>query len=122
MYDQDILNEINRLNFEDFLLLVFIVLSIINIYGDYNEKEFIKTSDRKYKNKANVIFEITLFVTLFIYLYFFIRNYNAYQKAEEKDKKLFIIKLMGSGLLIAGIICLIYFQDKQTSFTGTPAL
>lgn len=122
MYDQDILNEINRLNFEDFLLLVFIVLSIINIYGDYNEKEFIKTSDRKYKNKANVIFEITLFVTLFIYLYFFIRNYNAYQKAEEKDKKLFIIKLIGSGLLIAGIICLIYFQDKQTSFTGTPAL
>lgn len=122
MYDQDILNEINRFNFEDFLLLVFIVLSIINIYGDYNEKEFIKTSDRKYKNKANVIFEITLFVTLFIYLYFFIRNYNAYQKAEEKDKKLFIIKLIGSGLLIAGIICLIYFQDKQTSFTGTPAL
>lgn len=98
------------------------MLCFINIYGDYNDKEFLKTNNTYYKNKSNNIFEITLFVTILIYLYFFTRNYKAYQKASDDQKKLYIIKLLGSSLLIAGVICLIYFQINQSSFIGAPAI
>lgn len=122
MYDEDIINEINRLNFEDFLWIIFIILALINIYGDYNDKEFLKTNKSEFKTKANQAFVITIFVSLLIYLYFFARNYKAYKKATEQQKELYKIKLLGSGFLIAGAICLLYFQINQTSFTGSPAL
>lgn len=120
--NNDILNEIKRLKFEDFLWVVFIILAAMNIFGDYNETEYLKTNNKSFKNKANQIFEFTLIATLLIYIYFLIRNYNALQKASAEEKNLFTIKLLGSSLLIAGIICLIYFQEHQTSFTGTPAI
>lgn len=122
MNTNDIFNEINRLKFENFLWIIFIILSIANIAGDNNDIEFLRTNDKTFKDKSNHIFEITLFVTLLIYIYFFIRNYVAYKNAPEQVKRLYSIKLLGSSLLIAGVICLIYFQVKQTSFVGSPAL
>lgn len=120
MYNKDIIKELNRLKFEDFLWLLFAILSFANIGGDHNEVEYLKTNNNTFKSKANHIFETTLTITLLIYIYFFIRNYNAYKKST--DKELYKTKLFGSSLLIAGILCLLYFQKKQTSFTGSPAL
>ncbi len=114
------INEINRLNFEDFLWIIFAILCFLNVYGDYNEKEYLKTNSNIFKNKSNYIFELTITVTLFIYIYFFIRNYKFYQKSE--DKNLYSVKVFGSIFLIVGIICLLYFQNKQTSFIGSPGL
>lgn len=94
----------------------------MNIYGDYNEREYLYKNDKNYKDKANKTFIITIFVTFLIYIYFVVRNYNAYKNASLQDKQLYAIKLLGSSLLIAGAICLLYFQVKQTSFTGTPAI
>lgn len=122
MYNKNDFDEIKRLNFEDLLWIAFIFLSIMNIYGDYNEKEYLKTNSKNYKNQANNIFEFTLIVTFFIYIYFLIRNYNALEKATEEQKNLYTIKLLGSSLLIAGVLCLLYFQRKQRDFTGSPAI
>lgn len=122
MYNKNVFDEINRLNFEDFLWILFAVLALINVYGDYNEKEYLETNNNNFEEKSNKIFEITLIITLFIYIYFFIRNYKAYEKASTEEKNLYTIKLLGSSLLIAGILCLLYFQTKQTSFIGSPAL
>lgn len=122
MYNTKNISEINRLKFEDFIWLVFAILCIANIYGDDNEIAYLETNNKSYDNKSDMIFEITLFITLLIYIYFFLRNYKAYEKASEEDKNLYAIKLLGSSLLIAGILCLLYFQTKQTSFVGSPAL
>lgn len=122
MYNTKNISEINRLKFEDFIWLVFAILCIANIYGDDNEIAYLETNNKSYDNKSDMIFEITLFITLLIYIYFFLRNYRAYEKASEEDKNLYAIKLLGSSLLIAGILCLLYFQTKQTSFVGSPAL
>lgn len=122
MYNEEIINEINRLNFEDLLWIIFIILALINIYGDYNEKEFLKTNDNTFKYKSNRAFETTIFITIIIYIYFIVRNYFAYKKAPENKKYLYKIKLLGSAFLIAGAICLLYFQRNESSFTGTPAL
>ncbi len=122
MNNNNIFEEIKRLNFEDFLWIVFIFLSIMNIYGDYNEKEFLKTNRKSFKDSANSIFELTIIVTFLIYIYFFVRNYNALEKATEEQKNLYAIKLLGSSLLIAGVLCLLYFQRKQRDFVGSPAI
>lgn len=122
METEETLKELKRLDFEDILWLVFGSLALINIIGDANDKEFLKTNDNKFKNRSNQIFEFTLIVTFFIYIYFLQRNFKAFKKAPEEEKNLFSIKLLGSSLLLAGIICLIYFQTKETSFIGAPAL
>lgn len=122
MFNEKAIEEIRRLNFEDLLWVLFVFLSIANIFGDYNEKEFLKTNDPDFKTKANNIFEITLVVTFFIYIYFLVRNYRAYQNASSENKNLYLIKTLGSSFLIAGIVLLIYFQFKQSSFVGSPAI
>lgn len=122
MNDEELFNELNRLKFEDFICVVIIILSVININGDHNEIDYLITGDNKYKNKANHVFEFTLIVSFFIYLYFVARNYKAYKKTEPENKKLYLIKVFGSALLLAGVICLIYFQVNQTNFIGEPAI
>lgn len=114
-----IINEVKRLKFEEFLWIVFAIISLLNVYGDKIEEKFVKTNQQKYEMESNKIFELTLIVTLLIYIYFFIRNYKALENAD--DKRLYEVKLLGSSLLISGIILLIYFQFNQTSFIGAPA-
>lgn len=114
--------EINRLNFENFIWIVFASLCILNINGDNLEKDYIETNNQNKHNEANRVFEFTLSITFLIYIYFFLRNYRALKKAPENQKRLYEIKTLGSLLLISGIICLIYFQKNQTNFEGSPAL
>ena len=122
MQNNEVLSELKRLNFEDFLYILFAALAFINIYGDQNDKKYLLTNDKSFQMKSNTIFEITLVVTFFIYLYFLQRNYKFYKKASIENKDLFFIKLLGSSFLLAGAICLIYFQFKQEDFIGSPAL
>ena len=71
MYSDETLNELKRLKFEDFLWIIFSILCIMNVYGDYNDEEYLKTDNKNFKIKSNKIFEITLIITPFIYLYYF---------------------------------------------------
>lgn len=103
-------NDLARLNFEDFIWSIYIIIGILNICGDYCEKEYIKKHDYSCKNQANNLFTITVVVTFFIYIYFFARNYNDYKKCSVKNKNLFLTRLLGSSFLIAGSLCLLYFQ------------
>ena len=50
------------------------------------------------------------------------RNYKAFMKCSNKEKSLYAIKVLGSSFLIAGSICLLYFQFKQKDFNDSPAL
>lgn len=118
----EINEEIKRLNFEDILWVVFIVISFLNIYGDKLQKDYLINNDDKVNKNANNIFIFTIIVSFFIYLYFLNRNYNFYLKASVEQKRLYEIKLFGSVFLIAGTLCLLYFQIKNTSSIGTPAV
>ena len=72
-------SEIFRLNFEDFLWSIFIILAVLNIQGDYDEKKYIYSHNEFFRNESNSIFTLTLTITFFIYLYFLVRNYNFYK-------------------------------------------
>lgn len=120
--NSDVIEEIKRLKFEDLIWVLFAILAISNILGDRNEIEYLETNTSAFHERSNKIFEVTLTITLLIYIYFLVRNFNAYKKASEDQKNLYFIKLLGSSFLIAGIILLIYFQFNQTNFTGSPAI
>lgn len=115
-------NEIFRLEFENLLWVIFIVLSLLNIYGDYADEMFLRTNHSFYQEQSNHIFSFTLTVTVFIYLYFFLRNYKKYEKIDDAQKDIYLVKVLGSAFLIAGILFLLYFQNQNDSFLGSPAI
>lgn len=115
-------DDIKRLNFENYIWIVFAILAFLNIFGDNLQKKFIRTNNKELEDKANSIFLFVLIVSFIIYIYFFYRNYRAFLRISEEEKGLFLVKLTGSALLIAGILALIYFQVNQKDFIGTPAI
>ncbi len=115
-------NDITRLNFEDFLFIIFIVVISFNIYANQLQKDFIKTNNIEAEKKANDIYLFVLVITLFIYFYFLYRNYNAYKKASSEEKNIFTIKVLGTVFLISGALCLIYFQSHNPDFVGSPSI
>ena len=119
--DNDTNNKIKQLNFEEFIWVIFIIISSLNIYGEELEKKYIISNREVYEKDANKIFKITLIVTFLIYIYFFKRNYNAFKNASDNEKQLYETKLLGSSFLLAGLLLLIYFQFNQSSFVGAPA-
>ena len=113
MYNEETLNELSRLRFEDYLWIFYGSIIMINIFGNYYEKEYVKTGFRQLGVKYNSIFELVLILTFFIYIYLFIRNYNNYQKAPIEEQNVYLVRILGNAFLIAGILCFIYYQDFQ---------
>ena len=118
----DIEKEIKRLNFEDIIWIVFIVLSILNIVGNDNQKKYVISNKQYYEDRANNISVFVLTILFIIYLYFFYRNYNMYNNKDnpsDVDKA----KVIGSFLFIVGTLCLLYFQvNSDDNFIGEPEL
>ena len=112
----EIERQLAQLRFEDFLWITYAGISLANVYGDSFEEEYLKVHDVRDQITSNKIFEATILLTLLIYIYFFIRNVDFYRRAKEEDKEMFFIRLLGSSFLIAGAICLLYFQTNQTFF------
>lgn len=102
-------DELERLNFEDYIWIIFIILSILNIVCNKYQKEYVISNNDRYEDVAKNISIIVLIVLVFIYLYFFLRNYNMYNSKVDATKEDFI-KLVGSLLFVIGTFCLLYFQ------------
>lgn len=102
------LNEtIKRLNFENIIWICFIIISILDIYGDELIKKSLKSNDKNCRKKANKLFlGINLF-SILIYIYFFIRNYDDYKKYKNES---YNVRLIGSIFILTGTICFLYFQ------------
>lgn len=64
-------NELNRLNFEDLLWIIFALLCFANVYGDDLQKKYVKSHLNNYEKKSNQVFTFILVVTLLIYILFF---------------------------------------------------
>ena len=113
-------DEFNRLNFEEWLLIILIAVTIFNIISNNLQKLYLKTNDRKYLKNASLMFIITLSITIIIYLYFVNRNYKVYKNSNKKNKNIYKIKLIGSILIVVGVILLLYFQINDPEFIGIP--
>ena len=109
-------SEIMRLNFEDFLWVVFMILAGLNIYGDYDDKEYLRSNVISYKEKSNSIFTLTLTITFFIYFYFLFRNYKNYVSVPDYVKSLYFIRLLGSFFWLLVFVVFYIFKRTLNSF------
>lgn len=112
------LNIINQLNQENYIFIIFIALSFLNIFGDELIKKAVIKKEEIYFEHAKTIFFIVIFISIIIYIYFINRNYKDYQK--YKDNQSYKIRLLGSILILVGTLCFLYFQI--TIFNNTESL
>jgi len=116
--DNSLCDEIRRLNFEDLLWVLFVFLSIMNIISNSFQKEYVISNNQYYENKANNISICVLTILVFVYLYFFLRNYNMYNNKDNLSKE-DNVKVIGSFLFVVGALCLLYFQvNSEDNFIG----
>ena len=97
---------VKRLNFENFIWIIFIVVSVIDIYGDELIKKGVKENNKEAQRKAENLFLGVALISILVYIYFFYRNYIDYK---NHCNKYYEVRLFGSALILIGTLCLIYF-------------
>lgn len=102
---------VKRLRFEDLIWISFIVISILDIYGDSLIRKSLLSNDKEANKKANKLFLGIVLFSILIYIYFFARNYSDYKKYKTENYQ---VRLVGSGLILLGTLCLLYFQLNNT--------
>ena len=116
--DDTIIKELKRLSFEDIISLIFITCSILNLMGNNNQKKYLVSNNKEYEQNANNLYIIGLILTFLIYIYFFSRNIRMYNNKDNPTNK-DMVKVIGSFLLIIGVLCLLYFQvNNDDNFIG----
>ncbi len=109
--------EYKRLLFEDNISLVFIITSLLNIKANKIIEEAILSNNYANYKKAINIYKFNIIVTLFIYIYFIIRNNYFYEEAvnNNQDSTFEKIRLYGSILVLIGTLLLAYtlFADEN---------
>ena len=101
---------IRRLNFENLIWIVIIIISLFDIYGDELIKKNLRYNDKIALKKANKLFlNITIF-SILIYIYFFMRNYSDYKRYKNESYE---VRLVGSTFILIGTLCFLYFQIKN---------
>lgn len=110
MNSENIQKQLEWLNIEDLGSLIFIFLGILNIYGDLLQKKFIISGNVKDRDDADKVYLLVLIIAFLLYSFFFYRNYRRYKLMSGKNKQLFSIKLLSSALVLAAVVCSIYFQ------------
>lgn len=103
---------VKRLNFENLIWVIFIVISILDIYGDELIKKEILYNDKISGNKANKLFLGITSFSILIYIYFLIRNYSDCKKNNYETH--YEVRLLGSIFVLVGTLCFLYFQIKNT--------
>lgn len=98
---------IQRLSFENYIWITFIIVSIIDIYGDELIKKSVYENDKNLESKAQSLFLGVSLISILVYIYFFYRNYTDYKNSCSKCNQ---IRLLGSSLILVGTFCLLYFQ------------
>ena len=107
-------NDLQEVTINEWIWVIFVILSLANIYGDELEKYSLKEKSCRDK-KARKIFLTTASVALIIYFYFVIHSYNKLKKIQQsgKNTKLQEINLLGNTLVFLGACTLIYYNLKN---------
>ena len=114
--------EIERLNYENILWIIFIVGAILNILGDKLFEEFLLTGSSEKEKMAREIYNAVTILSILLYFYFTNRNYKFYLDAKESNENtnLEAIRFIGSVLLLVGASLILYAQ-VNSPLRGSPA-
>lgn len=110
-------NEYQRLLFEDNISVIFIITSILNIIANKIVEKAILTKNYQDYNKALNLYKLNIIITIFIYIYFMIRNNYFLEQALKNNEDGYFekIRLIGSILIFIGTLMLAYtlFEDQN---------
>ena len=115
----NIKKELQRLNIEDIIWIIYFFIILFSIYTNYLDRKYLLQKDKEAQNKEKAINIIISFIVFFIYIYFLKISYEDYNNVkikswQNKTYKNNFISLIGSILfLIAG------FLDIYTSINTT---
>lgn len=108
-----------ELKIDEFIWIITIVLSILNIVGDEFEKKYLYDKDPSEKSIAKKIFNFTVFVSFLIYLYLLQKTHKKYKNAKLKnqDTDIPFIRFVATILITIGVLLLLYAQltDKSAN-------
>lgn len=112
--------DLKEVTINEWIWIIFVILSLANIYGDELEKQSLQEKECRDKN-ARKIFLITASIALIIYLYFAIHSYSKLKKMqfENKNTEIQEINLLGNCLVFLGALTLIYSNIKNKNETTT---
>ncbi len=116
--DKDTIEMVKRLNFENLIWVVFIVISVLDIYGDELIKKSLICGDKNSQKKADKLFLTLTAISIPIYIYFLSRNYKDYRKHHNKSYE---VRYMGSIFVLIGTLCFLYFQLTTRRQTDSPS-
>lgn len=116
--DKDTIEMVKRLNFENLIWVVFIVISILDIYGDELIKKSLICGDKTSQKKADKLFLTLTAISIPIYIYFLSRNYKDFCKHKNKSYE---VRYIGSIFVLIGTLCFLYFQLTTRRQTDSPS-
>ena len=78
-------NKIEELNIDEWIWIIFIILSLFNIYGDERSKCYYVSYNNKDKELSKNIFTTTVFISFLIYMYLFNKRYKVYKYNKDNN-------------------------------------
>lgn len=111
---------VSELVIDEWIWVVFIILSILNISGDEIEKHYCYYHEKKDKETSKKIFKITVFVSLLIYIYLAHKNCKKYKLALERNQDVTIVSIrkFASILVVIASSMLLYAQFNDIEPTN----
>ncbi len=110
-------DKLKDLKIDEWIWVVFIILSALNIFGDELEKDYYLHHNTTKDKTAKKIFTLTVFISFLIYCYLAYQRYQRVQimKTTKKDTKLEELRLFASILVVIASIIFLYYQLEDTS-------
>ena len=105
-------NRIHELKIDEWIWIIFIILSSLNIFGDECEKRYCITDNNYQKKISKCIFTFTIFCSLLIYLYLEYQRYYHLKDCFNKKQNTLIweLRCFGGFLVIVATLLFLYCQ------------
>ena len=116
-------DKIKRIDFENFLVFIFIIAGLLNIYANKLKQEYLKTNNKLKDEKAHEIYLFIITISIFAYSYFVNRNYKFYNESKKENQNPYQAKMnfIGSIFLFTGAI-FILLAELNNSDDESPTL
>ena len=115
-------DRIKDLVIDEWIWIIFIILSLFNIYGDEKSKCFCIIHNDSDKELANSIFTFTIFISSLIYVYFFYKRYTVYKynRFNNLNTNICSIRFFASLFVVIASFLYLYCQinDNNDSNPG----
>lgn len=110
-------NKIHELKIDEAIWIIFILLSIANIFGDECEKKYYQFDSFKDEEKAKLIFLISLVISFLVYCYMDYQKLEKYYVAKRKgdDTTICGLRLIGGTLVVVSTLLFLYCQVMEKS-------